>query len=335
MRFVDLFAGAGGLARGLLDAGFDHVVGVEGCSPDAEPEDVRQSADARATYAANIGPVLALDLSNPIAAAKVLRPYLCDVIVAGPPCTEFSEAGKRDETGGLADLTMTFAVVCATLQPRAIMWENVVPSRESFRYKAAVAILREAGYAVEAIVLNGPYVGVPQKRKRLITFAVRGMESIAVIHRLHLDALSGEYLTLRKYCAAIGYQFPEYYYYPSRMSELRRAVYSLDEAAPTTRGQIRGLPPTRKPHPRDAVSDWSRVSSLDIADLAVIQTFSPDFKFAGTSLGSKAKQIGNAVPPAMGRVAGSLLRQLLDLPPTVDQMSLALFDSNGTVLREC
>ena len=52
---------------------------------------------------------------------------LCDVLIAGTPCQAFSIAGRRES---LADdrgnLTLKFAEICDDIDPKVVVWENVV-----------------------------------------------------------------------------------------------------------------------------------------------------------------------------------------------------------------
>ena len=48
-------------------------------------------------------PVIKQDLSDTEEAVKRIAGYNPDMIVGGPPCQDFSSAGKRDEDGGRGD----------------------------------------------------------------------------------------------------------------------------------------------------------------------------------------------------------------------------------------
>ena len=49
-----------------------------------------------------------------------------------------------------------------------------------------------------------------------------------------------------------------------------------------------------------------------VREIARIQTFPDDFEFLGKNIKSKYQQIGNAVPPLMGRVIGEQLKHYLN-----------------------
>ena len=66
-----------------------------------------------------------------------LRQYEPELIIGGPPCQDFSSAGKRDEGLGRADLTVNFAKIVVSLQPTRFVMENVNLAQRSQRYRQA------------------------------------------------------------------------------------------------------------------------------------------------------------------------------------------------------
>jgi DNA (cytosine-5)-methyltransferase 1 len=158
IRVVDLFAGGGGLSLGFQQAGFDVVCAVENWKP------------AMAVYQANFGdhPVVNFDLSQEDEACTLIDHYAPDLIMGGPPCQDFSSAGKRDEKGGRAGLTINFANIIAQSKPRFFLMENVARAASSTTFKAALTIFKQAGYGLSVKVLDATYCGAPQLRKRLI-----------------------------------------------------------------------------------------------------------------------------------------------------------------------
>ena len=88
MNAIDLFAGCGGLSKGLMDAGFNIVVGVD------------NDQAALNTFALNHNGAKALkaDLSKQETFDDIKRiagEREIDVIIAGPPCQGFSLTGPR------------------------------------------------------------------------------------------------------------------------------------------------------------------------------------------------------------------------------------------------
>lgn len=95
MKCVDLFAGCGGLSLGFEKAGFNVAAAFEYWEPSIE------------IYKQNFThPIFQQDLTNEKESIKKIKAYSPDLIMGGPPCQDFSSAGKRDVTQGRADLTI-------------------------------------------------------------------------------------------------------------------------------------------------------------------------------------------------------------------------------------
>ena len=161
---IDLFAGAGGTALGLENAGLQHLLLNE------------YDKNAAATLRKN-RPQWKVDDSD---IAKVDFRYLrgkVDVVEGGFPCQAFSYAGKKmgfEDTRGT--LFHEFARAVKEIQPKIAIGENVrglLTHDEGRTLRTMVAILQGLGYRVVYKVLRSQYMDVPQKRERLLIFAVR------------------------------------------------------------------------------------------------------------------------------------------------------------------
>ena len=99
-KVLDIFSGAGGMSHGVAQAGFEIVEAVD------------LNADALASLKLNHPKTLierkAVSVLNFTVPAlftwQLSRP---DVIVGGPPCQAYSDAGKRDKNDPRAVVTMT------------------------------------------------------------------------------------------------------------------------------------------------------------------------------------------------------------------------------------
>lgn len=99
MRVIDLFSGCGGLSLGFANAGYQVLAAFDNWQP------------AINVYKLNFDhPIIQKDLSEfSDKDIKELASYKPEMIIGGPPCQDFSSAGKRDETLGRANLTVEFA----------------------------------------------------------------------------------------------------------------------------------------------------------------------------------------------------------------------------------
>jgi len=297
MRFLDLFAGAGGMSLGLQNAGFQHGIGVE------------IDADARATYEKNIGPCIGIDLGSAAAAIKSLRdagPF--DLVVGGPPCTDFSSVGLRDQTRGSADLTGIFGLLVSALKPRVFIMENVASSRDSDAYRFAMRGLAGIRYGIASVVVEAARLGVPQQRRRLITVGVRDSLSVDRLPDLVEGAYSLQPLSMQQHGDQIGHVFPPLYYVHPRARN-RRGIWSSEAPCATVRGVNRPIPPGYRRHPNDA-GDPRDARPLTTTERALVQTFPLKYEFVGCKT-SIEKQIGNAVPPMLAQFVGEQLREIL------------------------
>ncbi|MFM6308802.1 MAG: DNA cytosine methyltransferase, partial [Dolichospermum sp.] len=94
----------------------------------------------------------------------IFKELLPDLIIGGPPCQDFSSAGKRNEDLGRGDLSITFAEIVANVSSQWFVLENVELFRKSYKYQEFKQILKSAGYGLTEKVLDASLCGVPQKR---------------------------------------------------------------------------------------------------------------------------------------------------------------------------
>ncbi len=281
LKTIDFFAGGGGLSLGFQLAGFDVICAVENWRPALE------------VYRANFPDheAVSMDLSNEYAALQLLNSYQPNLVIGGPPCQDFSSAGKRDESGGRASLTINYANVISQYRPTFFLMENVARAANSQAFKAALNIFKCAGYGLTIQLLNASLCGTPQSRKRLIVVGqLDGKDGF--LDSALLGGLSDKPLTLRQY---FHNRLPFEHYYRHPRSYARRAVFSIDEPSPTIRGVNRPVPKGYPGHAGDPVPVNSAIRSLTTRERASIQTFPASFELPGTK--SEVEQvIGNAVP---------------------------------------
>jgi DNA (cytosine-5)-methyltransferase 1 len=288
-RIADLFCGVGGLGLGFQKAGFPVVLGVDNWK------------EATKVYADNFDhEVITHDLSKVEENIDILRDRRINAIVGGPPCQDFSHAGKREE-GARADLTEAFARTVVRAEPEFFVMENVERAKNSRTYSRARDVFLQAGYGLTEVVLDASLCRVPQKRKRFFCVGLSGGVG-GELSGILTGRLASKAMTMRDY---FGTSLGTDYYYRHPRNYTRRAIYSLDEPSATIRGVNRPIPPTYKKHPSDA-GDASGARMLSSMERAMVQTFPRDFKWTGSNTQIE-QMIGNAVPVNLAQFVAEAL----------------------------
>jgi len=172
------FSGCGGASLGLRWAGF---------SVPYASEFIDAAAD---TYEANFPETFVdrRDIREVSGAEIVARTGPVDLLEGSPPCSAFSVAGIRDKGWGeersyssttqrVDDLFGEFLRLASEIEPRAFIAENVAGLARG----KARGFLREIvvegerlGYTMQVWSLDAAFLGVPQRRARLVIVGTRG-----------------------------------------------------------------------------------------------------------------------------------------------------------------
>lgn len=169
LRFIDLFAGIGGIRKGFELACADSGIDTE-CVFTSEIKEhaikVLQQNHPTEHITGDITQVRTDDIPN------------FDILLAGFPCQAFSAAGKRlgfDDTRGT--LFFDVARILDAKKPLGFILENVegLVNHDRINVKETVGktlriileTLERLGYKVSWKVINAKYFSVPQERKRL------------------------------------------------------------------------------------------------------------------------------------------------------------------------
>lgn len=293
MKVVDLFCGCGGLSLGFEKAGMDVVAAFDNWT------------EALTVYRKNFShPAIRADLSETEKAVEAIRPYNPDMIIGGPPCQDFSSAGKRNEDNGRGNLTICYAKIVSYVRPTWFVMENVERILKTKKLQDALSIFKSAGYGITYTVLNAALCGVPQKRKRFVMIGKLGADDDFIKGKL-LENLSDHEMSVAEY---FGDKLPIKYYYRHPRSYARRGIFSTAEPSATIRGVNRPIPKGYTLHSGDPVASLEGIRPLTFLERSMIQTFPEDFDFDGTKTNIE-QMIGNAVPVNLGYyIADAILR---------------------------
>lgn len=344
IKALDLFCGAGGLTRGLMDAGIDVVCGIDILS------------DAKNTYERNNEgvsyirqDVSSLNSNDIKALLRNKNKNGARTMLAGcAPCQPFSlkNTSRRRSKDQRKTLSYDFAELVKNALPDFVFMENV-PCLEYYEpdiIKYFIKVLNDNKYSYDFGIVNAVYYGVPQHRKRIILMASR-VNNEVIIPRGDYGSAEKPFKTVRD---AIG-DLPRIdagmthssliNHRAAGLSEINRrrmrathkdggnriswdaslwlnchkktngfkdtyARMYWDRPAPTLTTRFFAYSTGRYGHP-----DQDRAISLK--EGALLQSFRDDYIFepAG-SLDSISKQIGNAVPPLMAKSFGKYMLSL-------------------------
>ncbi|WP_270552312.1 DNA cytosine methyltransferase [Barnesiella intestinihominis] len=333
-KSIELFAGAGGLALGMEKAGFSHVLLNE----------IDHDACMTLQYNRPEWKIVEQDVRS--ISFKQFEGQI-DFLSGGFPCQAFSYAGKQ---GGFNDTrgTLFFELARAVkeMQPKVFMGENVkgLVAHDGGRTLETIKnTIVELGYTlIEPRVLKAIFYQVPQKRERLILIAIRNDIADKVqfkwpdpyyrimtlkdaffkgeLYNIDVPPSEGQVYPPRKkkimdlipmggYWRDLPIEIQKEYMGGSFKLEggktgMARRL-SLNEPS-LTLTCAPAQKQTERCHPTET-------RPLTVREYARIQTFPDDWEFIGT-LGSRYKQIGNAVPVNLSYAIGrSLIRLFNDI----------------------
>jgi DNA (cytosine-5)-methyltransferase 1 len=295
MKVIDLFAGCGGLSLGFQNAGFDVVVAFDNWQPAID------------IYKENFHhPIISLDLAD-LQDFSIFDSYFPDLIIGGPPCQDFSSAGKREENHR-ADLTVKFAEIIAGVKPKYFVMENVERVNLTKAFQKAINIFQKNEYGLSSMVLNASFCGVPQARKRFFLIGVLGEKDAAVEPYLRKN-LAKTQMSIFDY---LGNSLGIEHYYRHPRSYARRAIFSIYEPSPTIRGVNRPIPQTYQFHEGDTTKDLTNVRPLTTLERSYLQTFPLDFKWGKITKSNLEQAIGNAVPVKLAEFVAKALKMYVE-----------------------
>lgn len=314
MTFVDLFCGAGGLSKGLEMAGLNGICGLDWFD------------EAGKTYVRNFHhPFINGDIKKSEnkqrfyeTVSSQLNGRRLNVVAGGFPCQGFSMAGNRIVDDPRNSLYKELIEIVNTLKPDFVICENVKGLRSMLHGSVERKILEDfssIGYKMNVTTLCAANYYVPQKRERVIFIGNR-----IGVQNLHPKPilLPNEYITTGSAIEDLMFhpEDPAFNHVPTKHS------HDMEErmrALPEGKSLYKGYSDAWKKCPWNEASCTIKENHggvnvhpklprvLTAREMARLQSFPDDFIFEG----KKAKQlvqIGNAVPPFLGKAIGLAIR---------------------------
>ena len=333
MKSIELFAGAGGLALGLEQAGFEHIGLVE-YNPDAA-ETLRINRPNWKILCEDIAVVAERNLEKEFEIQK----YELDLLSGGAPCQSFSYAGKRL---GLQDVRGTmfyhYATFLHKLQPKMFLFENVrglLTHDGGKTYETILNIFKDEGYTTFPKILNAWDYGCPQKRERLITIGIRNdlvdkctftfpteHDYKPVLSDIELDVNPDESECARysEYKASVFALVPPGGYWrdidPEIAKKYMKTCWEMEGGRTGILRRIGMNEPSLTVLTNPGMKQTDRCHPLEVRPFsyrenARIQTFPDSWMFSG-KLSEKYKQVGNAVPVNLAKELGLEIKKALE-----------------------
>lgn len=316
---VDLFAGAGLFSLAFRQVGFRLIRAIEADSIAAE------------TYAANLGRHIEVaDVTKASHAGK------CDVLIAGPPCQGFSTLGHRRSSDPRNALSLSVVDWVSSLRPSVVVVENVEAFLHSRCWAKLNARLVRLGYSVSAFALNAYDFGCPQTRTRSFTVATfDGIDFSPPTPRRRIRTVRQAWDGLPR--TPTGRNL----HYAPTPSEIALARMKVIPRGGDKRDIMRNAPTLTPPswwRTQSEVTDaWGRMRwdapcntlrtclqnpskgryihptqnrVISLREAARLHSIPDNYTFTGLPT-QVARQIGNSVPPSLGRaIARSAFRCL-------------------------
>ncbi|MFJ2514783.1 DNA cytosine methyltransferase [Streptomyces griseoviridis] len=321
LGFVDVCAGAGGLASGLERAGF---------SPALLLDNKQQACE---TLLANRPhwKVLCEDLFDffPEDHPESLD---VDLLSAGLPRVKSSAAaGRADSEPELRLLTATVYLVHA-IRPRALLLENLPALLDSPAYaeirEFIEAELSHLGYRFRWFVLNAADFGVPQERMQGVLVALQEPWFDGFVPPAPtVDAHVSVGRALHRSMGARGWSEADAW-----ASQARAVAPTLVGGSDNRGGADLGPTGTKRAWARMGVNggaladqvpgpdyrwprsdDTAEMLKITVDQAAELQSFPPDWRITGQKT-ARYRQIGHATPPPVGTALGGALATALRTP---------------------
>lgn len=166
LRTIDLFCGAGGIAEGFRQAGFNCLYGN-----DVMPQAIETFAYNHPKAIADCSPIGSVNAAA-LRSRLDLAPGELDVLVGGPPCQGFSiNAPERFLSDPRNHLFHDYARILREFQPKVFVLENVpgmLSMADGKIFEEILRVFSRLGYDVTVKILFAAHYGVPQERWRLI-----------------------------------------------------------------------------------------------------------------------------------------------------------------------
>ena len=320
LKVVELFSGAGLFSYAFACENFRILRAVE------------INPIAAETYRRNLGNHIE------VTDVRTIQPAgRCDVLIAGPPCQGFSTLGKRNAQDPRNQLSLEIVRWSKVLRPEVIVIENVPAFLDSSMWRHVTLALDRAGYTIRAEVLDAFDFGVPQIRRRSFTFASRiGVPNPNSVVLRHIQTVKQAWRGLRPEPDGHNHHYAPV---PSSLALARMRVIPIGGDKRHILQQAPHLAPRSwRRLDGEATDVWGRLEwdrpsntlrtclqnpskgryihpdqhrTISLREAARLHSIPDSWQFHGLPT-QIARQIGNSVPPSLGRAVARAVRRLFE-----------------------
>ena len=319
-NFIDLFSGAGGLSCGMVMAGFNPIATVEIMKSAVDTYKYNFIENQKFSEEVESRDITKKEVKENL--FKLVEDKVIDVIVGGFPCQGFSISGLRKSDDPRNSLYEEMKEIVNKIKPKYVIMENVVGLRSMNGGEVEKKILQDfedIGYKIDITILNSADYGVPQLRKRVVFIANRMNE----INYYPLPIFSQEgYVTLGQAIEKF-ITMPENkninHIFSKHTEDMKKRLAEVPEGGSLYKNYSDSWRKSPWDKPSCTVKENHGGTNihpilprcLSPRELAALQSFPEDFIFKGSKK-NQLTQIGNAVPPLLGKAIGLTIRKKLE-----------------------
>ena len=327
-KVVSTFSGCGGSCLGYRMAGYEVVYANE-FIPAAQDvyklnhkKSFLDTRDIRQVKGSDILSKINLEVGQ------------VDIFDGSPPCSNFSLAGKRQDSWGkvkkysdtkqrVDDLFFEYLRLVDELKPKIFVAENVAAITTGVAvgyFKKIIEQASRSGYKVKCKIIDAQWLGVPQRRKRAIFIGVRDDLNVEAVYP---KPFSYQYVVKDAFIGLHNKKKDALWLNKNTLTYKRWDVSKAGESHSQALKRLKkrevgfnqvkinplSVSPTLTAQPQHY--HWNEPRYLTISEIKRLASFPDDFQLSG-SFNKQWERVGRSVPPMMMReISKTIYKEIL------------------------